>query len=484
MSRSAPAPTPRRVLAITSLALSLALAGPLFADAAADRIRATPGGGHSEWDAKVKLIMLANYDLDGSGWLDKVPEIQSVPCSTWGALDEGVRAGWGTGIRQIYGFAEGYAWVGSAIGFSEALRTQADSALATCESRAFSDGGGVFVGSVADQIRGRPEQGGGSEWDAAVKPILLGAYDYNRSGWLDTTDELMAMPCEVFAALDEGVKEKWTYGLRQIYGFKSELSWVGYAIGFSETIRSGADVRIATCLESGTQAQQAPMQAPASGPTHQRIRAVPGGGSGSWDAEVGRILVGAYDGNLSGWLDTADEVRAITCDDWRAMDDGVKAGWGYGIRTIYGFAEGYQWVGSAILIAESMRTVGDSRIVQCVGDGGSSTSSTPAAADPAQLIASFPGGGTSEWDDAVKQVIVAFYDANGSGLVNNKAEIGKIPCSVWGAMDAGVKQRFSYGLRPIYGFEDGYSWIGNVVGFDESVRKLGDKALVGCGYSE
>ena len=82
------------------------------------------------------------------------------------------------------------------------------------------------------------------------------------------------------------------------------------------------------------------------------------------------------------------------------------------------------------------------------------------------------------------EVLIAFYDTNGSGLINTKAELNKIPCGVWGAMDAGVKQRFQYGLRPIYGFEDGYSWIGSVLGFHDSMRKHGDKALQTCGFAE
>ena len=481
--------SPRRLLPLALGALVVALAGTALADAAADRIRATRGGDQAAWDTKVKLIMLANYDLDGSGWLDKMPEIQSVPCTTWGALDEGVRAAWGSPLRQIYGFEAGFAWVGSAIGFSEALRPQADASLAGCAARSFGDE--AAPAKVDDLIRGLGIQGGSDEWDAAIKPLLVGSFDADRSGSIDSTEELLSMPCEVFVALDEGVRQKWPSGLRQTYGLKAGLSWLGFTLGFSDTVRAGVDMRAAGCLGVDAPLGPAPVPVPVptpvptTGPTHDRIRSVPGGGSSSWDTTVAGILRGAYDSDASGWLDAAAEVQAVTCDDWRALDDGVKAGWGYGLRTIYGFHPDYAWVGDAVGFSESLRTVADARIVQCLGGESSvGVAAPPTITDPASLIGSYANGGTDEWDEQVKQVLVAFYDANGSGQIDTKAEVEKITCPVWGAMDAGVKQRFPYGLRPVYGFPDGFSWNAHVLGFNESVRKRGDKALLDCGYEE
>lgn len=473
----------RTLLPVALAALALALAGSALADAAADRIRATPGGGHSEWDGAVKLILLANYDLDGSGALDKAPEIQAIPCDTWGALDEGVRAGWGTAIRQIYGFEAGFAWVGGALGFSEALRVQADAALTGCEAKGFKDAGAT--GGLAARIRALTPTGGSDEWDAAVKPLLVQAHDTNGSGSIDTTEELLAVPCDVFAALDEGVREKWPAGLRQTYGFKSELSWVGFALGFSDAVRSGADVRVATCLGDAASAPTPstpapPVAVPTTGPIHERIRAVPSGGSSSWDSQVAAILLGAYDADGSSWLDTSAEAQAVTCEDWSALDAGVKAGWGYSIRTIYGFHADYSWVGDAVGFSETMRTVADARLVHCLG-----AQAPPTVTDPASLIASFPDGGTSDWDTRVKEVVIAFYDADGSGKIDTPAELTKVTCQVWGAIDAGVRQRFSHGVRPIYGFPGGeYKWNGMVLGFDLKVREQADKALVDCGYPE
>jgi len=213
----------------------------------------------------------------------------------------------------------------------------------------------------------------------------------------------------------------------------------------------------------------------------QQIRSVPAGGTSPWDVAIADILTRAYDRNSSGWLDSADEVRAITCDEWNALDEGVRQSWDYGIRIIYGFEAGYSWVGDALKIKESQRSVGDARIVQCIGNG---TATSQGAGDPAAQIRSFPDGGTSAWDAQVKSVIVSAFDTNGSGAVDTAAEIGAISCEVWQAMDDGVKQRFSHGLRAIYGFDPMGNWIGYAVGFSDKVRKEADAALVRCGRGD
>jgi len=95
------------------------------------------------------------------------------------------------------------------------------------------------------------------------------------------------------------------------------------------------------------------------------ISALPDGGSGDWDTQVSILLIGAYDGDGSGSIDTADEINSIPCDTMKAMDKAVRDGWGSGIRTIYGFREGFSWVGSAIGLDESIRPQADAHFASC-----------------------------------------------------------------------------------------------------------------------
>ena len=471
------------------VAALLLLASVALADAGSDRIRGlSEQGGSSEWDAKVRLIMLANYDLDGSGFIDKNPEVDMIPCGTWKALDDGVKVKWSYGVRVIYGFMADKIWIGDALGFAETVRAYADSKLVGCESSGWTTAGGGGGGSAPalsgpphEQIMAAtPGQGGKSPWDAAVKPILLGHYDTNGSGSLDTTEEILGIPCETFVALDARVREGWGYSLRLIYGFQADKIWVGDALGFAESARSGADMRAASC--EGGVATPVPTPAPSTGGSvASQIRARPEtGGQSPWDEAVMRILVAAYDANRSGLLDTATESQALSCDDWKAIDDGVKVSWDYGVRTIYGFAPGYIWIGSALGFSESFRTSADADLVACLEPG----TVTSGGTDPASQIRALPNGGSSEWDAAVKPILLGAYDANRSGSLDTAAEVSSIPCDVWSAMDVGVKSKYTYGIRPIYGFEDGYSWVGYAIGFSESVRRNGDSALLGCGLGE
>ncbi len=91
-------------------------------------------GGSDEWDAAVKPLLVTGFDTDGSGAVDTSLEVAAIPCPVWKALDEGVRAQWGSSIRIIYGFAdqETLTWVGFALGLDESIRRDADAATEGC----------------------------------------------------------------------------------------------------------------------------------------------------------------------------------------------------------------------------------------------------------------------------------------------------------------------------------------------------------------
>lgn len=118
-----------KLLSIVLLMSSFALLATGCPDprSVVEQIRAIDDeGGSSAWDDEVCEILLAAYDADGSDWIDTPGEVDSIPCGTWEALDQGVLEGWSYGIRVIYGFEEGYIWVGGAICFSESVRETAD----------------------------------------------------------------------------------------------------------------------------------------------------------------------------------------------------------------------------------------------------------------------------------------------------------------------------------------------------------------------
>jgi hypothetical protein len=119
---------------------SFALAGLLASSASAfasesDVINAAASARSTEanWDAAVRAAMLATYDADGSGMIEKSSELKAISCTVWTALNQAVEAGWeGVGMRVIYGFKKGSIWVAYAWGIDQKLSKKADKAAAAC----------------------------------------------------------------------------------------------------------------------------------------------------------------------------------------------------------------------------------------------------------------------------------------------------------------------------------------------------------------
>jgi len=105
----------------------------------------------------------------------------------------------------------------------------------------------TFGGDVAGQIGGLTATGGSSTWDAAVKRILVGAYDSSGDGLLDQLEEVDRVSCMVWSAIDVGIRSGGGTGLRVIYGFDPGFGWVGSALGVDASQRTAAQARIEAC---------------------------------------------------------------------------------------------------------------------------------------------------------------------------------------------------------------------------------------------
>jgi hypothetical protein len=116
---------------------------------------------------------------------------------------------------------------------------------------ALAELGSAPSGPVSDVARGilSVPNGGSDAWDQTVAPMLLAAYDKDKSKKIDTVDEVSSIPCDVLSIMDRAVKSGrgGSAALRTTYGFPGGYIWVGYALGFDEKIRPDADARLANC---------------------------------------------------------------------------------------------------------------------------------------------------------------------------------------------------------------------------------------------
>lgn len=104
--------------------------------------------------------------------------------------------------------------------------------------------------SVLRDIRAIGRAGGTDKWDNAVRPILLAAYDSNRSGSIDTIGEVTAIPCDVLKVLDEIIRpyDNNRSGLTWTYGFKpGNYTYLGEALGFATPMRAPAFTHMQRC---------------------------------------------------------------------------------------------------------------------------------------------------------------------------------------------------------------------------------------------
>jgi hypothetical protein len=295
-------------------------------------LAALPSGPPEVWDAAARALLLAHFDGDHDGALS-ASEATAVGCDVWATIDDAARTSpQGAGLRAVYGVDPAFVWVGAALGLHPDARVPLRVHLSACQIEAESAAPLPVVraaAEVAAAIRELP--GGGSDaWDAAVRPILLDAYDADHSGALDAPAEVTAIPCPVWVAIDDGVRVSWTLGLRRIYGLAPDYTFVGPALGLTEAVRPHADAAAEACglameprtsfdpseLRFGDDARAAEIVA-----TLAPLEVVPA---------APLLLVRARDADGDGLLDQPREVDGTSCALLSQIDGRLREATGAG----------------------------------------------------------------------------------------------------------------------------------------------------------
>lgn len=107
---------------------------------------------------------------------------------------------------------------------------------------------------VPGRIAALKAKAGSDAWDEEVEKILLAAYDKDKSGEIDSEDELAAIPCEVWQTLDKSIRAgAKDANLIESYGFAPGTDWEGDALGIDEALRKASLARIQACGVSARQ---------------------------------------------------------------------------------------------------------------------------------------------------------------------------------------------------------------------------------------
>jgi hypothetical protein len=113
-------------------AAPLGMRSPLLESASGDPSGALPKGGSTTWHDLVSKQVLARFDQDGSGRIDRSAETEAIPCSFWVEVERSFDQGrLGLSMSRLYGF-DGTEWHPSALGFAREQRSAAYQRMRAC----------------------------------------------------------------------------------------------------------------------------------------------------------------------------------------------------------------------------------------------------------------------------------------------------------------------------------------------------------------
>lgn len=331
------------------------------------------------------------------------------------------------------------------------------------------------AGDVASSLRVIPDPGS-STWDDGVRSVLVGTFDTNASGNIDQSGELARIGCPTWVELDRLVRQRWTAGMYLTYGFNPTG---GTFLGGSWGLDPGLGIAIAAVLD------RCGLAAAPEAARHDLVAEITGlPDDASFVASAARVLAGGFDVDRTGSIDRPGEAQAVTCEVWAALDGKVRRQYKSGVAEIFGFDNGYLWMGGALGFTESTRSAALTTLRSCglTADTASGGSSGGAAAGaPTSAVLAVPPD-TTAWSSQVRQILLAAHDRNHNGVLDGDAELRAVSCEEWSAVDEVVRGQWSgTGVAQIYGFETDAIWVGDALGFAASLRKPALDAIGRCG---
>lgn len=467
-----------------------------------------------------RTLLVGSFDLDRSGAIDASREVDAIPCEVWVALDGTFQGG----LAQ-FGFADSAgAYSGNMVfSISEAVRAPASRRAEACLSGAVpvpttSVGSAspprpvvlptevsAFVAmDAAAEIVARAGRGapGSAEWAVEVRRGLIPRYDADSSGRIDRRMEVAMIPCAVWQAISS------THAtMLRALGFDDGSNYFGDRIGIDAGVRVDARARVEACTASALPSVARRMRSRAS---VGRSAATPTGNYSPVDALAGlrslpeeekrfaarTLLMGFYDGDRSGYLDTGRELDAIPCQVWGALADVFPR-----FAEEYGFVAGPGGVrqpfrGNILFnIAEHLAEPTSKRVTAC-RDGVTpppTRSETSSPSEDLRLPASLVQfidmttavriahltqriePGSAAWAALIRNVLVEEYDLDGSGLLDTALEIEVVPCVVWNTV------RATYGASlTALGFGGTNRYLGDRIGIAPAHREEVTRRLQAC----
>ncbi len=291
----------------------------------------------------------------------------------------------------------------------------------------------------------------------AAKTLLLGSYDFDRSGSIDQAREVDALSCQVWTALDGTFPD-----VLDRFGFVDQTVRYSGSIFFSisERVRVPAGRRGQACMDGQPPPPTAeeevvsvvsevplpePVTAFVANDAAARVVSEAGArerGSADWAEAVRRVLLEEFDGDGSGALDRSGEVNAVPCVVWQAI-------WSTHVDFVadLGLDGQAAFAGDSIGVHIEQRDFARSRTETCLWETGSTaptrirrtragTTGRPSARfSPVNALASIGSFPVEERQRAGRTILLSAYDLDRSGYIDEAAELDAISCETWTSLD-------------------------------------------------
>jgi len=337
----------------------------------------------------------------------------------------------------------------------------------------------------------------------AVRTVLLGSYDRDRSGAIDTASEIDAPPCEVWTVLEAAFPN-----FLSNLGFTDSSSpYLGnITLNIAANVKGPASRRIDACLTGETPPPTDPDEVvpipetplPELVERYAELSAaadivrgagIHAPGSADWTSAVATVLVGRFDEDASGLVDAPHEVESVPCEVWEAVDATHPT-----FLDDFGFRGAGAYLGEGVGVASGQRRTVTARATQCVnGDAPTAPvrlrrASLQSALLPPTAIreaVTIPLRGLGDVPDEesrylpAKTVLLAMFDLDRSGFLDHASELDAIPCEVWDALNVtfpGFGERFGF-VRP--SLETPYR--GNILfNVSDRLRAPAERRILAC----
>lgn len=460
---------------------------------AANRLRGTVGALQTytpeKTESLVREVFLGVADRDSDGKISQ-PELSNLPCEMWHAADSMSRKVWGDAVFSVYGMsAQSTQSFLSRLGFESGLEAHASRHALECgvgpdrvvASQTLRTSGSALVLGL--------EIADAHEWELDVALLVQQRWDRDRSGEVDTPEEVEAVACSTWDALDRGVRWTRPAGLLRTYGFAGPSLFRGTRIGFSADVRAeigraavlcGLDLRTWSPKRdlNNTEGEFEP-----SVDITPSIGGLPNPGSRGWDRSLKELLTRAADFDASGQLDAPMEVRSVECATWREMDRRLRGAGKEALYQRYRIFSVRSYRGDRLGLPVESREVMQQRMTRC-GLAPDSYGLEPLldrdrrALEQLNQVSAAPG--TSQFHEQLRVGLITHYDGDDSGALDTVDEVKGVPCEVWWTLQVLSLESWDLTLTQAYGLDSRGRFVDGALGLHPSVRRLANNSLRRC----